>query len=136
MVLIYPYLGGLYLNPWLVSAGRTCAGINRNDIHSFISMWCANNPCWQDFRFAPLVHTDMTAIAPCIVIPAEYGPLQDDILRYVEKLTQAGVNAWKIVETGLIHGYLRARHCSTKGVDSFTRVCGAICELAKFGPYQ
>ena len=47
-----------------------------------------------------------------------------------ELLRAAGVEAEAVVEPGLVHGYLRARHMSEKAAASFARVIAAILDFA------
>lgn len=67
-------------------------------------------------------------------VSAECDPLADDAPAYVAALTAAGVRARGAVEPGLVHGHLRARHCSAKARDSFARLNAAITALAKGAP--
>ncbi|HFC04076.1 MAG TPA: esterase, partial [Rhizobiales bacterium] len=48
---------------------------------------------------------------------------------YCDKITAAGGKAICHTETGLIHGYLRARHSVDRARHSFTRIVEAIDAL-------
>lgn len=132
-VLIYPALGGLHLDFESYREKANAPGLTLEDVNKCTDTWCGGRRDWGDPYFAPLLHVDLSGNAPTIAIAAEHDPLRDDVSHYVSKLTKAGVPARSILEEGLIHGYLRARHVSRKAADSFTRICEAIQELATPG---
>ncbi len=129
-VLIYPALGGLHLDLGSYRENADAPGLTLEDVHQCTSTWCGGQHDWEDPLFAPLLHADMSAIPPAIAIAAEHDPLRDDVLHLVDRLSAAGVPAQAVLEQGLVHGYLRARHMSKKAADSFTRICGAVRKLA------
>lgn len=84
-----------------------------------------------DPRLAPLQDRDFSGLPPTVVIAAGCDPLCDDGADYCARLTAAGGKAHSIVEPGLVHGYLRARHTVTRARDSFTRVVEAVKALGQ-----
>ena len=122
-LLIYPVLGGQQFDYDSYRLWSDAPGLTNADIERYLNLW-ANPPFpWSDPLFAPLSFDQFEKLPPCIAIAAEYDPLKDDARAYVDKLNEVGVPADYFEETGLIHGYLRARHCSAKASRSFTRIC-------------
>lgn len=132
-LLIYPYLGGMYLNLDSHQEGANAPAMTSQDVEDFISLWCGGKPNWTDPAFAPILHADLAGLPPCIALAAEVDPIRDDALAYVEKLTASGSNAKAILDKGLPHGHLRARHMSEKARQSFDNLCQSLLELAEQG---
>ncbi len=82
--------------------------------------------------FYPLLLDDFSGLPTCCAISADIDPLCDDADAYAQKLQQAGGKAGRINEPGLVHGYLRARHCSDKTKRSFERICQGLVDVAQF----
>lgn len=74
----------------------------------------------------PLSSLDFSNIPPTLVFSAQIDPLCDDGDLYVQRLQTAGVRAKWFCETGLVHGYLRARKSVERARVSFTRIIQAI----------
>ena len=125
-LLIYPVLGGQQFDYDSYRLFSDAPGLTIADIERCLNLW-ANPPfSWSDPLFAPLTIDQFEKLPPCIAIAAEYDPLKDDARAYVDKLNKVGVLSEYFEETGLIHGYLRARHCSAKASRSFTRICDCL----------
>ena len=125
-LLIYPVLGGQQFDYDSYRLWSDAPGLTIADIERYLNFW-ANPPFpWSDPLFAPLSFDQFEKLPPCIAIAAEYDPLKDDARAYVDKLNKVGVLSEYFEETGLIHGYLRARHCSAKADRSFTRICDCL----------
>lgn len=82
-------------------------------------------------EFAPLNATDFSGLPPTRLFAAECDPLVSDSVTYGERLTAAGVDVACTVDTGLVHGYLRARHSVTRARESFERIVEAISALGR-----
>ena len=132
-VLIYPALGGLHLDLDSYREKADAPGLTLEDVHQCTDTWCGGRYNWEDPLFAPLLHADLSGMPPAVAIAAEHDPLRDDVPYFVDRLSAAGVPAKAVIEQGLVHGYLRARHMSSKAADSFSRICEAIRELAEPG---
>ena len=128
-VLIYPYLGAptssqSYIEhanaPMLSVSDMQHYDLLRRDPHE---------PAPTDDSFAPLWSSDFSNLPPTAIFTAQCDPLCDDGPRYAQKINQAGGKANCTVEDGLVHGYLRARHSSSKAKNSFERILLAIRSL-------
>jgi acetyl esterase len=84
-----------------------------------------------DPTLAPLADTDFSGLPPTVAIAAQCDPLADDCEAYCRKVRQAGGKAHWVVEPGLVHGYLRARHSVDRARESFTRIVNAVAALGK-----
>jgi acetyl esterase len=123
-VLIYPMLGGdprkgSYLThanaPMLTTADVAHYNAVRGPI--------------VDATTQPLRATDFSNLPPTIAFGAECDPLCDDACDYADAITTAGGQATFVSETGLPHGYLRARHSVPRAAQAFKRICAAISAL-------
>lgn len=74
---------------------------------------------------------DFTRVPRTRAFAAECDPLADDCPRYVADLTAAGVDARWTLDRGLVHGWLRARHCSTRASEAFQGILSALKELTR-----
>ncbi len=83
----------------------------------------------DDPVFAPLNDVDFSGLPPTWVFTAECDPLAGDGKAYCEKIQAAGGVAHCSEETGLVHGYLRARHSVTRARASFARILAALGSL-------
>lgn len=53
---------------------------------------------------SPLLAQDLSGLPPAHIMPSEYDPLQDDAVRYVDRLRDAGVEASLTIGAGHVHG--------------------------------
>lgn len=86
-----------------------------------------------DVTAQPLNDPDFSDLPPTIVLSAECDPFADDGPAYAAAIVAAGGKAHARVEAGLVHGYLRARHSSTRARASFARTTAAIAAFARGG---
>lgn len=128
-VLIYPGLGGdrtrgSYLThahaPMLTTADVVFySGIRHGGVEP-----------GPDPSVSPLQDQDFSGLPPTLAIAAECDPLADDAHAYAAAITAAGGRAQAITETGLVHGYLRARSTSARAARSFDRIIATISAMA------
>ena len=78
----------------------------------------------------PLSDNDFSGLPPTVIISAECDPLASDSEVYRQKLADAGNQVVWFNETGLVHGYLRARHTVERARRSFARMNEALVNLA------
>ena len=59
-----------------------------------------------DWRASPLLHPNLTALPPALLLTAGYDPLRDEGLMYSDALTQAGNRVTHICFERQIHGFI------------------------------
>ncbi|MEI4487847.1 alpha/beta hydrolase [Frigidibacter sp. MR17.14] len=132
MVLIYPSLG-LHAPPHAPDSSLVLQAeapmLTTADMELYARLRFGGPPL-ADPRATPLLAGEFAGLPPLLALAAECDPLADDVPAYVAKVTEAGGEAAGIVEPGLVHGHLRARHRSAKAAASFARVCAALSEFA------
>ncbi|WP_176082797.1 alpha/beta hydrolase [Martelella sp. HB161492] len=69
---------------------------------------------------------DLARLPPTFIFPAECDPLHDDALRYAEAAAKCGTDITVETSAGLVHGWLRARHESTRAARTFAGIAGKI----------
>lgn len=84
-----------------------------------------------DPTYAPLQDSDFSNLPPTVVVTADCDPLRDDGQVYCRRINAAGGRAHWINESGLVHGYLRARTSVKRAADSFERISVAIEALGQ-----
>jgi len=125
-VLIYPGLGGdPNTGSYLTHAAAPL--LTRDDV-LFYEGIRQNAP--DDPTASPLLAADLAGLPPTVAFSAECDPLADDALHYCARLTAARVPAHRVLEPGLVHGYLRARHSVPRAAASFARITAALSALA------
>ncbi len=124
-VLIYPGLGG-EMDKGSYITHSEAPMLTMADLVFYRDIRTGGKDVSGDVSYAPLWDDDFSNLPPTVVVAAECDPLCDDGADYCAELEKAGVPATSIVEKGLVHGYLRARHSVTRARDSFTRIIDAI----------
>lgn len=135
-VLVYPVLGGDMdkgsfaehaLAPMLSLADLEFYDAARRDGPA-----PTGDPTWH-----PLQDTDFSGLPPTVLVTADCDPVRDASRQYRDRLRAAGVPVEWINETGLVHGYLRARRTVRRAEDSFERIVCAIEALGQgLWPYD
>ena len=74
---------------------------------------------------------EFTNLPPTLALAAECDPLADDAHDYAQRITAAGGRAHALTETGLVHGYLRARHSVPRARASFDRITATLTAFAQ-----
>lgn len=129
MVLIYPGLGGNRQTGSYVTHAHAPM-LTAADVEFYAGIRHAGAEPAPDPTFAPLSDADFSGLPPTLCIAAECDPLADDAAAYAARLRAAGGRAHAVTETGLVHGYLRARATVPRAAASFTRITNALTEFA------
>ena len=83
-------------------------GLTRGDMQWFWNQYL-NSPQDGENPYASPMRADVSNLPPAFVVVAQYDPLRDEALAYVEKLRAAGVPVEFRVYEGMIHGFLGAQ---------------------------
>ncbi|MBI1217748.1 MAG: alpha/beta hydrolase fold domain-containing protein [Rhodobacteraceae bacterium] len=128
-VLIYPGLGGDHdRGSYLTHAEAPM--LTRADTLYYAAIRHADGvepP--DDATAAPLWAASFAGLPPTVAFSAECDPLADDARHYCALIAAEGGQAHRVLEPGLVHGYLRARSTVTRARDSFARITAAIAAL-------
>jgi acetyl esterase len=105
-VLAYP---GLSAWPQSESYSRYGSGylLERETIDWFFGQYLRSDADRTDWRFSPLSASDLSGVAPALLVLAEYDPLVDEGRDYASRLEQAGVDVDLRLYAGMIHEFLR-----------------------------
>ena len=129
-VLIYPGLGGDFDKGSYIEHAEAPM-LTRADIVFYKDVRLDGDEPQGDPSYAPLHDTSFAGLPPTMIITAQCDPLRDDGLDYETALRGAGVRVDRVDESGLVHGYLRARHSVKRAKDSFARICAAVTALSQ-----
>ncbi len=136
VVLIYPGLGGDGTAGSYVEHAEAPM-LTTQDYRFYQSIRVDGDAPREDPRFAPLGDKDFSGLPPTAIFTAQCDPLASDGPAYAAALAGAQGQAHCICETGLVHGYLRARGMSARASDSFERITVAIEALGQgIWPYD
>jgi len=125
-VLIYPYLGGpMDSGSAIEHANAPLLSTADMDYYHQIRI-DPNAAVPSDDSFAPLWATDFSGLPSTAVYSAQCDPLCDDGVLYAERINADGGDASCIIEPGLVHGYLRARHSAPVARASVDRILNSI----------
>lgn len=130
-VLIYPGLGGDTDRGSYLSHGNAPM-LTRDDVLFYQSVRHAGGLVPQgDPTSQPLRDDRFADLPPTLIHAAECDPLCDDGPAYAARITAAGGQARCVIDRGLVHGHLRARHSVARAGQAFAHVCDAISALAQ-----
>jgi len=128
-VLIYPALGGdPDTGSYLTHANAPMLTLDEVSFYSLVRV--DESLPTNDASFAPLHDDNFADLPNTFVLSSECDPLSDDGRLYCEAINQAGGNATWRNEKGLVHGYLRARHTSSRARASFKAITDRLSEFA------
>lgn len=89
--------------------------------------WFLHNyaPDPLDWRASPLLAESHAGLAPALVITAQYDPLRDQGIKYVEKLRAAGVDVTHTNYDGMVHAFFQLSPVCDAGKAAITEVATA-----------
>ncbi|EBA16599.1 lipase, putative [Roseobacter sp. SK209-2-6] len=135
-MLIYGAFGG-DLNQGSYIEHAHAPMLTRDEILFYMDIRKPSGSPSADPTYAPLSDADFSGLPPTILISADCDPVRDDSRDYRDRVVAAGGKAHWINETGLVHGYLRARHSVGRARDSFERISAGVEALGQgVWPYE
>ena len=102
--------------------------LSRNSITWFYKQYLRNAKDVKDFRFAPLVHDDLSNLPPALVIVAGYDPLRDEGIEYTKRLIEAGNRVRLSNYEGMVHGFFSMRALIPKAREAVSAASAAVRE--------
>ncbi len=123
-ILIYGFFGGSESLPSYTECSDAPM-LSTADVHAYHQFYFGSERAPKETLAGALNALNMDGLPPAFIQAAEYDPLRDDSLEYARRLGEAGVPVELHVESGLVHGFLRARHVTRKGSAAFNRICDA-----------
>ncbi len=129
-VAVYPGYGGDTAKGSYVEHAHAPM-LTRTDVDFYASIRASGRKVTGDPTLAPLQDEDFSGLPPTVVFSAQCDPLCDDGRDYCDAITAAGGKAKWFRGTGLVHGYLRARHTVRRARDSFSQIVEAIAALGE-----
>ena len=79
--------------------------LTRNSITWFYRQYLRGGRDVNDFRFAPLIHDDLSGLPASLIIVAGYDPLRDEGIEYAKRLIEAGNRVRLSNYEGMVHGF-------------------------------
>ena len=123
-VLIYPYLG-YPMNGGSFDAHANAPLLSLSDLIGFADVRGVKQ---ETARAIPHFGT-LAKLPPTFLFPAECDPLHDDALLYHKEAQSAGADIQIKTHSGLVHGWLRARHKSNRASLAFDDILKALKSL-------
>lgn len=128
-VLIYPSLGtDHHAGSYLLHANAPM--LTRDEVEFYLNVRVDGPLPTSDVSFAPLHDNDFSRLPDTLVLSAECDPVSDDGRLYCDAINRAGGKARWRNEAGLVHGFLRARHTSSRARSSFKAITEQLSEFA------
>jgi acetyl esterase len=93
--------------------------LERDSMRWFYDHYSRTPADFADPRFSPLRASDHSALAPAVVITAEYDPLRDQGEEYARLLAAAGTSTEAVRADGLIHGFFGVHEFMPPGKESW-----------------
>lgn len=124
-VLVYPALGGDASLP-SHSEQAEAPLLTAADMAAYWRFYLGGRAPDAKGYAKPLTAPSLAGLPPAFLQAAEIDPLRDEATAYADRLRRAGVRATCVIEPGLVHGYLRARHRSRAAGAAFGRLCAAV----------
>jgi acetyl esterase len=105
-VLIYPTLGPEMVTDSVHTFGHGYL-LDMDHLRYDYGQYLGGFSDHTDPRVTPLMATDLTGVAPAIVVVAECDPLRDEGVAYAGLLEHFGVTVELLEAEGMVHGFIR-----------------------------
>jgi acetyl esterase len=80
--------------------------LTSDTMNYFTGHYIADPAQYKDWRSSPLLHSDLAALPPALVLTAGYDPLRDEGAAYADRLTAAGNRTSYVCFERQIHGFI------------------------------
>jgi len=91
----------------------------------FQSNYLVDSTQQLDWRVSPILATDLSGLPPALVITAEFDPLHDEGIAYVEALRAAGVSVDHTEYDGMVHIFFQLGPLVPAGAAAVAEVAAA-----------
>lgn len=104
-LLIYPATDMRCCAPSHVTNGSGYL-LTRESVAYYHDHYIQNSADDLDWRASPLLHPNLSALPPALVLTAGFDPLRDEGLEYAQRLSEAGTAATSVCFERQIHGFI------------------------------
>ena len=129
-VLIYPGLGG-DASKGSYQTHANAPMLTTEEVRFYSELRMRGCGGIVDATSAPLLDSCFAGLPDTFIVTAQCDPLSDDGSKYRDAIVSAGGNAILRNETGLVHGYLRARCTVSRARKSFERITDTLTAMGK-----
>jgi|HubBroStandDraft_3_1064219.scaffolds.fasta_scaffold00389_9 acetyl esterase len=105
--------------------------LDREQIEWFESHYLPHGHDYSDPYLFPLHAADLSALAPALVVTAEFDPLRDEGVAYARKLEAAGVPVEHMHAEDQMHGFLLLGKAVSRAGELIDRLAGALASHAR-----
>ncbi len=127
---IYPDLG-LRHDPGPGPNGGDSPLLSDEECRFYDDAYLGPSATTSDPYAAPLLARDYGGLPPALILAAGHDPLRADAEVYAARLRAAGGQAELLLASGLVHGWLRARHHCAEAAQAFAALCDGTARLLK-----
>jgi acetyl esterase len=104
-LLLYPNTDATMSRPSWRTFGTPAFLVDRNDMKERYDAWLSSGIDRASPDVSPLFATDLTGVAPAMIVTADHDPLCDEGIEYAAKLRAAKVDVEHVCWQGMIHGF-------------------------------
>ena len=107
--------------------------LTRAAMHWYRRAYVPDEADWDSPLASPIEQTDLSGLAPALVVTAGFDPLRDEGRRYAERLAEAGVPTRYRCYDDLVHGFF-GMGILPDGVELVSEICAAMGDLMHDDP--
>lgn len=128
LILIYPWVDGK-LKTKSIEQYKKGYLLTEETIHWFQEVYVPNEKDRLSPEISPIYQTDFTNLPPTFIITAEYDPLKDDGIAYVNKLKENNNKVWYKDYKGLPHAFINFSRISAESKQCFYDIQAVLKEV-------